>query len=114
MAVYSNLLVPLDGSPLAERALPYALSLAERTGARLLLLRVLAPLPGKGEGAAAGHDDTEGATLAYLEGRRRQATERGLSCQVAVVYGSPAAAILDAVAANGCDLVAMSTHGRSG
>jgi nucleotide-binding universal stress UspA family protein len=42
--MYRTLLVPLDGSPFGEQALPLALSLARRSGAKLELLHVMAPL----------------------------------------------------------------------
>ena len=40
--MFTNILVPLDGSPLAESALPYARSLASKTGAKLTLVRAAA------------------------------------------------------------------------
>src|SRR5262245_18542038 len=42
---YATVLAPLDGSRLAAEAVPHAVALAERFGARLVLLRVLPPLP---------------------------------------------------------------------
>ncbi len=43
--MYKRILIPLDGSPLAEQALPHAISLAEHFHSELVLLRVLIPLP---------------------------------------------------------------------
>src|SRR5258708_29252234 len=42
--MYRSLLVPLDGSPFGEQALPYALSIARRAGATVQLLNVLTPI----------------------------------------------------------------------
>src|SRR5215467_13605955 len=42
--MYRSILVPLDGSPFGEHSLPYALSIARRTGATLQLLNVLTPI----------------------------------------------------------------------
>jgi len=42
--MYKRILLPLDGSPLAEQALPHAAALAERFQAELILLKVLVPL----------------------------------------------------------------------
>lgn len=42
--MYRSILVPLDGSPFSEHALPYALSIARRTGASVQLLNVLTPI----------------------------------------------------------------------
>jgi len=43
--MYKRILLPLDGSDLAEQALPHAIALAERFHSELVLLRVLIPLP---------------------------------------------------------------------
>ena len=43
--MYKRVLLPLDGSALAEQALPHAIAQAERFGAELILLRVLEPFP---------------------------------------------------------------------
>ncbi len=43
--MYKRILLPLDGSPLAEQALPHAVALAEHFHSELILLRVLIPLP---------------------------------------------------------------------
>ncbi|MFQ6031143.1 MAG: universal stress protein, partial [Dehalococcoidia bacterium] len=45
-AKYTRVLVPLDGSPLAERVLPYARVLAKGFGAPVELLSVFSPAPG--------------------------------------------------------------------
>ena len=43
--MYKRILIPLDGSPLAEQALPHTIALAEHFHSELILLRVLIPLP---------------------------------------------------------------------
>jgi len=43
--MYKRILIPLEGSPLAEQALPHAIALAEHFHSELILLRVLIPLP---------------------------------------------------------------------
>jgi nucleotide-binding universal stress UspA family protein len=43
-AMYKRILAPLDGSVLAEQALPHAVAQAERFGAELILLRVVEPI----------------------------------------------------------------------
>jgi nucleotide-binding universal stress UspA family protein len=42
--MYKRILLPIDGSALAEQALPYAIAQAERFDAELILLRVLEPI----------------------------------------------------------------------
>jgi nucleotide-binding universal stress UspA family protein len=103
--MFSSLLVPLDGSPLAEEALHYGFLLAERLGSKLVLLQVRSAAEGKAEG---------GPVSAYLNGVQRQAAARGISTRAVEANGRPAEAILDTAASSRCDLIAMSTHGRSG
>ncbi len=111
--MFSHLLVPLDGSSLAEAALPYAFTLGKRLGAQLLLLRAQPPGPAEG-GVPAKGVAAPGETLAYLEEVQRRASAQGITSRIAAVPGNAAEAILDAVATKKCDLVVMSTHGRSG
>lgn len=60
--MYKRILIPLDGSPLAEQALPHAVALAEHFHSELILLRVLIPLPSppnnrSGSSKGNGRDD---------------------------------------------------------
>ncbi len=110
----STILVPLDGSPFAERALPYATTLARTAHARLLLLRaVLAhPLPGTDPALAqlTAVQHAEAALAAVAERLRRD----GLAVDTAVYYDEAATAIADAAHYRHADLIVMSTHGRTG
>jgi nucleotide-binding universal stress UspA family protein len=110
----STILVPLDGSAFAERALPYATTLARAAHARLLLLRaVLAhPLPGTDPAHAqlTAVQHAEAALTAVAERLRRD----GLPVDTAVYYDEAATAIADAAHYRHADLIVMSTHGRTG
>jgi nucleotide-binding universal stress UspA family protein len=111
--VHHTVLVPLDGSPLAERALPYALVLARASQARLLLVRVVS--------APAGH---RGGYDAITASRARDAElylrdvaaqfKRPLVVETAVFVGDVVDSIVEEIALRQVDVVAMSTHGRSG
>jgi nucleotide-binding universal stress UspA family protein len=110
-----RILVPLDGSALAETALPTAASLADATGAALLLLRA-AEAP-----ALAVGDPTEAQVKVvreaegYLEAvKHRLQTETRAAVSTAVWYGHPAEAIAEATHFNRVNMVVMTTHGRSG
>ena len=111
----AKILVPLDGSALAETALPSAAALADATGAALLLLRA-AEAP-----AFAVGDPTEAQVRVvreaeeYLDAvkRRLQADTRA-PIATAVWYGNPAETIAEAARFNRADMVVMTTHGRSG
>ena len=113
---FDRILVPLDGSPDAERALPAATMLAEDTGASLILLHAVepAPLRARGHAPAAAHvQECQGRAegRAYLEetaARLRRAVPR---VDVRVVSGEPARAIAE-VADRELAAVAMATNGR--
>jgi nucleotide-binding universal stress UspA family protein len=103
-AVLEDLLVPLDGSPLAEQVLPAALELARLMEGRCTLLRVVGP------GAAALAE-----AEAYLERMAARLRAEGAQIQTRIVLARHAAeAILEQVRTHGHDLVALATHGRGG
>jgi nucleotide-binding universal stress UspA family protein len=111
----TTILVPLDGSALAEAALVSAIELARERGAKLLLLR-----------AAEAHtfpmaDPTESQVAAVRDAEQylasvRDATKRAsvADVDVTVWYGPPAQAIVEAAQYRKADLIVMSSHGRSG
>jgi nucleotide-binding universal stress UspA family protein len=117
----SSILVPLDGSALAEQALWVAARLAHRLDGVLHIVTVRAPAPPAGEetgeptahagsGRQVRHDLRE-----YLEGKAGElATTHGVRCSCAVLHGWPPEALTDYIHANGIALVVMTAHGRSG
>jgi nucleotide-binding universal stress UspA family protein len=125
-APFRRILVPLDGSPLAEAILDHAIRIARlEPEAEIVLLDVvqpipsailvpqslLAPAPVKDEVARA----QEAAVRKYLEGVAGRVRSAHVRAQVRVDFaGNVAAAILEAARAEGADLVALCTHGRSG
>jgi nucleotide-binding universal stress UspA family protein len=122
--VFTKILVPLDGSDLAERALQPAIDMARCFSAGLVLLRVVTTqLVGMStfgpsehlyhlSNAVTGHD----AALAseYLQGVRRQRALAGISVDTAVLEGVPAETIIAVAYDKRADLILMSTHGRTG
>jgi nucleotide-binding universal stress UspA family protein len=110
-----KLLVPLDGSRLAEEALAKALEVAEGGRTTLLLLRAAEASTWPGvdptdEQIRVVHDAEE-----YLNGVRARLAARGIEkVETSVWYGPPAAAIVEAARVAGADLIVMTTHGRSG
>jgi nucleotide-binding universal stress UspA family protein len=116
-----RMLVALDGSPLAERALEMATLLAQRMAhakpAReplVILCRVVDPSPLldlAGEDARTRALDT---AAHYLQERAAGLRKEGLTVETAVRLGQPAAELLEQVIARQIDLVLLSTHGRSG
>jgi nucleotide-binding universal stress UspA family protein len=121
---FRHLLIPLDGSPLAEQVLEPALELGGGASARYTLLRVMTPIPQASHDAGPFGfppvvlptiDKLHAEGKEYLEGVARRLQTRGLRVETAVaIHGQPAVSILDVALNCGCDLVALETHGRKG
>jgi nucleotide-binding universal stress UspA family protein len=115
----SHVLVPLDGSPLAEEAFSEAL---ERFDCRLTVLNVITPIDaGMIEGGILGPDeDRRGSARDRAERvigqARARASEVDRPIETAVETGDPAEAILEYVDTHDVDHVVMGGHGgdRSG
>lgn len=113
----SHVLVPLDGSPLAEEALEYALSVH---GCRLTVLNVVTPIDvGMSEGGILGTgderiEDAEERAERLIEKAESRAEEHGRDVETVVRTGPPAEAILEYVEQEGIDLVVMGSHGGDG
>lgn len=101
--MYKRIMVPLDGSDLAQTALPHALEMCRAFGATLVLLHVRDARQGSAE-----------ASRRYLEYTRRSYANTGLSIELAVREGPVAEAIVQAAGDEQIDVVVMATHGRSG
>lgn len=117
--MYKRVVVPLDGSTVAEGILPFILGIAGPLDLDVVLLRVVQPIPPTViEGAT--HvvvDDIEGRTTeakSYVDEVARELETKGVRVSVEVRRGEPASEIVATAAATGADLIAMSTHGRSG
>ncbi|HVA90890.1 MAG TPA: universal stress protein [Chloroflexota bacterium] len=108
-----TIIVPLDGSPLAEQALLPARTLAANAQARLVLVRAVPFVLASHRTEAAGHAALTEAQE-YLHGMSRQLEDEGLAVRSDLLPGGPAQAILFAAQAHHADLIAMSTHGSSG
>jgi nucleotide-binding universal stress UspA family protein len=117
--MYAGILVPLDGSPFSECAIPHAKMVASGSGAEIMLLKaVINPLtripeislpdePGLMEGII---EDAK----AYLEHVAAGLRAEGYRVRCDVVEGEPEDVILGYAHREGVDLVVMGTHGRSG
>ena len=119
--MYTNILVPLDGSAFAETALPHASALAAKFDCKITLVKVFeTPHVYQTVDKAAGVlEDIHQAAIKdasdYLEAQKAKLAAEGLSVEVDFIEGGNVAAmILEAIEESGADLVVMSTHGRSG
>jgi nucleotide-binding universal stress UspA family protein len=116
----NRMLVPLDGSQLAEIALHRALPLAARPGGRITLLRVVEPIGDiVGMGIPPMYLDDLLASykkkaVQYLRSVAERPEFRKLKVRTVVSVGQPADQIIKYARANPKDFIVMSTHGRSG
>jgi len=116
-----RVLVPLDGSRLAELSLGALRRLGvSDSSAEVLLLQVVAPVNpvrlGRVAPSGPGRtlEERQRTARRYLERVRRRLAARGLRVRLLVRAGDPAAQILRAAREQAADLIAMCTHGRSG
>lgn len=116
--MYKKIVVPLDGSNLAELSLDYAAKLAVKSGAQIILLHVCHPCEchcGRGDRE---FDAMHHFYIKYTAENFKQNLQ-GLSAENtkvdwAILTGDPAYEILRYVRENKVDLVVMATHGNSG
>jgi len=99
--MYKKMLVPLDGSKLAESVLAFAARLAGRLGLEVTLLHVC------------DEPSSEFMCKAYID-HVAATTAKGFTVRGEVATGEAARTILDFARKNRVDLILMATHGRSG
>ena len=110
-----KILVPLDGSMLAEAALWKALDLAEKNGTAISLLRAAEAYTLPGADTAEAQVTAVREAEEYPAAVTRRLADRGVTCvETHVWYGPAAAAIVEAAATQKADMIVMSTHGRTG
>jgi len=112
--MFERILVPLDGSEVAESILPHVEDLASIHKAKIVLLRVALAhtLPGQDEIKAEVEAVREAEE--YLKGVEEKLRKKGLDVESHVRYGKGAEEIVDFCHEPGIDAVAMFTHGRTG
>jgi len=121
-SLIKKILVPLDGSELGESAIPQVEALAKTLDIEVVLLHILEPImtadiPGLASvtfPTAREEVKREGTALDYLGKMERGLQARGLSASSELRSGSAAEEIITFADDTDIDLIAMSTHGRSG
>lgn len=108
-----TILVPLDGTPFGELAMPYARRLAELSRARMVLLKA-APYHALTIGGGGQLRLPVDEARAYLEGWRQKLARDGIEVDVEALHTDPAHAIRFSARLKAADLLVMSTHDRSG
>ncbi len=141
--MFKKILVPCDGSELAQGSVfPHVESLAEKTGAEVIILRVVSPPAGRSGSAfkpgapempiplpvtaedahTALHPIYRDQEIASAEDEARRSVaqaeamfrDKGIRVRSEVLLGQPAEEIIDYAAQQDVDLIVMCSHGRSG
>lgn len=120
--MYKHVLIPTDGSPLSETAIRHGMALAKAVGARVTALTVSLPFRSfaldpvmLSETPARYEQDCEALAKKTLAMARTEAGVAGASCETLhVTQAQPYQAIVETAQTKGCDLICMSSHGRSG
>ena len=119
--MYRKILVPLDGSHLAEAILPHVEELALRFEAKVILLGmiepeplIVAPEPMYTGFDLDGYKERFRQVEAYLSARQGEFREKGIDADVRVGHGPVVEGIIDVAEQEDVDLIAMASHGRTG
>ncbi len=119
----TNIMVPLDGSSLAESVLPYVEFLAQQLSLDIVLVRVLkivkdvTTLLAPGEpyfGAGDLEEEIEAEATEYLEAVAERLKAKSLKVEWKLLKGHPAVVIVDLARETPHDIIALASHGRSG
>ena len=120
--MYKHLLIATDGSELAQKAVDQGLALAKKLGAAVTAVTVTEPWPVTLAGdvvVAYPIEEYEQSTASnagkILAAVADAAAKQGVACSTVHVKDKyPAEGIVDTAKSKGCDLIAMSSHGRRG
>ena len=115
-----RILIPLDGSNIGQAALDHIELIARETGAAINLIQVIST-SGSMEASLLGNANWDSFFKAmretasdYLESLVEELKGHGISAKYDILIGNPAAEIIEYARKNKADLIAMSTHGRTG
>lgn len=115
--MFEHMLVPLDGSPLAECVLPHTVALAQAFGSRVTLLQVLERRPTYHRARSVdplGWNLRKAEAEAYLEGWAARLQKLGFETESRLLEGQAAEQIIEFAHGHEVELIVLSSHGRSG
>jgi nucleotide-binding universal stress UspA family protein len=118
-ATLTKIMAPLDGSSLAESALPYVVELAHKLSLEVMLVRVIEPVhvfwmdhfPAS---LAEEQEAIEAEAKAYLSDMAARLATEGLSVNWQLLFGHTATTIVELAGETPHDIIVMASHGRSG
>lgn len=109
--MYKTILVTLEGTPTDKAIIQHVKELAKLAHSRVVLLHVADGWAARTYGSDAVSPEITQDT-AYLKRIRAEFQAEGITTQADLAYGDPVTEIVKYVERQGCDLVAMSTHGH--
>ncbi len=112
--MFKKILVPLDGSKLAEKILPQVKELVKFSGAEVHLLKVVMSYEIDPKKDKEELEKLAGEAQEYLDQVAARLKKKGIQASAIVAYGKDVVQICDYASGKKCNLIAMSTHGRSG
>ena len=121
--MYQHIMVPLDGSELAECVLPHVEAIAKGCNvSKITLIRVVTPLHLHGgvESSLSPEErrrleaDSTDIARNYLDQIVKRLTDIGIAAESEVLYGNVIDKLVDYADRSGADLTVIATHGRSG
>ena len=115
--VFHHILVPLDGSLLAECVLPHVVAVARAFTANVTVLRVVEPAPATGPLRAVdplSWNIVKSEAEAYLSGVAQRLKEIDLQVESTLLEGNAAESVIQYARDKEVDLIILSSHGRSG
>jgi nucleotide-binding universal stress UspA family protein len=111
VSLYQTILVTLDTSPTDRAILEHIKLLAAALQSRVVLLHVADGWAARAYGADAVSPEVQ-ADREYLDKVQAELTAAGIATETELAFGDPVAEIIRWVEQQGCDLIAMSTHGH--
>lgn len=119
--MYKKILVPLDGSPRAERILGHVEDIARFHGSRIVFLRVVRPVVVSDGYKQVLLEETEKEQRQrleqeqrYLDGVKGEFREKGIDATTVLETGPVVRTIIDVSQRENVDLIAIASHGRNG
>jgi nucleotide-binding universal stress UspA family protein len=111
MSLYKTILVTLEGTATDRAIIDHIKLLAPAMQSRVVLLHVASGVPAQYHRTDAAGKEVEESKV-FLGRVRDEFTAAGIPAEAQLAYGEPAKEIVNWIQQNGCDLVAMSTHGH--
>lgn len=122
--MYRHILIPTDGSEIAQKGVIAGIGLAKTLGARVTFISVSEALPAFADSSGFGAPTidlseywavVEESAKQALDAAKTLADQAGVRAETLhVARAQPAEAIVEAAKSKGCDLIAIASHGRRG